>query len=67
MRAKPKDREGKRKWMQKVHPKKGALHEALGVPAGQKIPVSDLATKPGDSPLMKKRKNLARVYRKAGK
>lgn len=38
------------KWIQKMHLKKGALHEELGVPAGKKIPSKKLASaakKPG--------------------
>lgn len=45
----------------KLKIKKGALHKALGVKQGDKIPISDLAVKSTDSPLMKKRKVFARV------
>lgn len=38
MAAKPK------KWIQAAHLKKGALHKALGVPEGQKIPKHLLMT-----------------------
>lgn len=31
------------KWIQKMHMRKGALHQELGVPAGQKIPKKKLA------------------------
>ena len=31
------------KWIKKMHMKKGALHEQLGVPQGQKIPAKKLA------------------------
>ena len=50
-------------WIQKALPpsSKGKLHAALGIPPGQKIPASKLAVKPGDSALMKKRKNLAKT------
>jgi hypothetical protein len=50
-------------WIQKALPpsSKGKLHKALGVPEGKKIPASKLAIKPGDSALMKKRKNLAKT------
>jgi hypothetical protein len=41
--------------------KKGALHNALGIPQGQKIPAGKLAVKSGDSPLMKKRKKFAQT------
>ena len=44
----------------KLHLKKGALHKALGVSAGKKIPVSRLeAAKNSDSALMRKRANFA--------
>jgi hypothetical protein len=46
--------------------KKGALHKALGVKQGSKIPASDLKIKPSDSPLMKKRKNFAKVAKTWG-
>lgn len=32
----------KEKWIQKMHMKKGALHESLGVPKGKKIPAAKL-------------------------
>jgi hypothetical protein len=40
--------------------KRGSLHKALGIPEGEKIPASKLATHKGDSPAMKKKKNFAR-------
>lgn len=43
--------------------KKGALHADLGIPQGQKIPASDLAPKPGDSPLLRRRKASAKGFR----
>lgn len=33
----------KKKWIQKAHIKKGALHKELGVPEGKKIPAKKLA------------------------
>lgn len=50
------------KWIQKAISKPGALHRALHVPMGQKIPASKLAkaAKSGSS-LMKKRVALART------
>lgn len=42
--------------------KKGALHEMLGIPNSQKIPASDLAPKPGDSPLLRRRKASAKGF-----
>ena len=53
-----------KKFIQKMHMKKGALHKALGVPADKPIPASKLQPKPGDSPKMKRRKALARTLRK---
>ena len=52
-------------WIQKaIKPKtKGALHKALHVPEGQKIPAKKLAVKSTDSPKMAKRKNLAKTLR----
>ena len=54
-------------WIQGAIGKPGALHEALGVPAGKKIPESKLSIKKGDSPLMKKRKSLAKTLGKMKK
>ncbi len=59
-----------KKWIQGAIKKKGALHKALGVAPGKKIPASKLKIKESDSPLMKKRKNLARTlgkFHKKGK
>ena len=50
-----------KKWIQKAIQKPGALHQALGVPQGEKIPASKLAVKPGDSTKMKRRKILAKT------
>jgi len=49
------------KWIAGAIKKPGALHSALGIPQGQKIPASRLAVKPGDSMLMKRRKILAKT------
>lgn len=44
----------------KLHIKKGALHAQLGIPQGQKIPVSTLMNlKENGTPLEKKRANFA--------
>jgi hypothetical protein len=51
------------KWIQKAIQKPGALHKALHVPEGQKIPAKKLAVKSTDSPKMAKRKNLAKTLR----
>lgn len=42
--------------------KKGALHEMLGISQDSKIPKSDLAPKPGDSPLLRRRKASAKGF-----
>lgn len=43
--------------------KKGALHSMLGIPQGEKIPESRLTPKPGDSPLLRRRKASAKGFR----
>lgn len=43
--------------------KRGALHEMLGIPEDKKIPTSDLAPKPSDSPLLRRRKASAKGFR----
>lgn len=43
--------------------KKGALHQMLGIPEGEKIPASKLTPKPGDSPLLRRRKASAKGFR----
>lgn len=54
-------------WIQGAIKKPGALHKALGVPSGKKIPTNKLAIKKGDSPVMKKRKNLAKTLGRMNK
>jgi hypothetical protein len=53
-----------KKWIQKMHMKKGALHKELGVPKGKKIPIKKLekATR-SNNPLEAKRANLAKTLR----
>lgn len=51
------------KWIAGAIKKKGALHKALGVPADKKIPAKRLAVKESDTPLMKKRKTLAKTLK----
>lgn len=51
-------------WMQDVHPKKGALHEQMHIPEGKKISTTKLEkAEHSDSPLLRKRANLAMRYR----
>ncbi len=56
-----------KKWIKGAIKKPGALHKALGVPAGKKIPASKLKVKESDSPTMRRRKNLARTLGKIHK
>jgi hypothetical protein len=51
------------KWMQNVHPEKGALHRQLGIPEGQKIPTSTLERDAHAGGKLGKRANLALRYR----
>lgn len=53
-------------WIQGAIKKPGSLHKALGVPQGKKIPANKLAVKSTDTPLMKRRKTLARTLGKLG-
>lgn len=51
-----------------LHLKKGALHDDLGIPQGQKIPVSKLeAAAESHDPLVRKRAHFALNARKWGK
>lgn len=54
-------------WIAKATKNKGALHKALGVKEGEKIPASKLAIKESDSPLMRRRKNLAKTLKRLHK
>lgn len=54
-------------WIKGAIKKPGALHKALGVKPGKKIPAKKLAIKSTDSPLMKRRKNLAKTLKKMKK
>lgn len=51
-------------WMKGAVSKPGALRSALGVKKGKKIPAKKLEVEPGDSPLMKKRKSLAKTFKR---
>jgi hypothetical protein len=54
----------KKKWIQAMHMKKGALHRELGVPEGRKIPAKKLAKAAKSSnPKLAKRAVLARTLR----
>lgn len=57
-------------WMQKAFnpAKKGALHRALGVPQGKKIPMSKIEqAEHSKSPLLRKRANLAETANRISK
>jgi hypothetical protein len=43
--------------------KPGALHAMLHIPQDHKIPSGDLAPKPGDSPLLRRRKASAKGFK----
>ncbi len=54
----------KEKWIQKMHMKKGALHEELGVKKGQKIPEKKLEkAEHSKNPTLRKRANLAETLK----
>ena len=50
-----------KKWIAGAIRKPGALHKALGVKKGRKIPAKKKALKKGDTLLMRRRKILART------
>lgn len=51
-----------KKFIQKMHMKKGALHKELGVPQGEKIPEKKMKKAlHSDNPKMRKQANLART------
>lgn len=55
-------------WMKGAVKKPGALHKALHVPADKKIPAGKLAkAAKSSSPLMRKRANLAKTFKKFSK
>lgn len=54
----------KKKWISKAIKKPGALHKALGVPEGKKIPEKKLVkAENSKSPLMRKRAALAKTLK----
>lgn len=54
----------KQKWIQKMHMKKGALHEEMGVPKGKKIPSKKLAAAAKKGGKLGKRARLAETLKK---
>ena len=58
----------KKKWIQDMHMKKGALHKALHVKEGKKIPESKLKkAEHSKNPTLKKRAVLAETLKKLHK
>jgi len=56
------------KWIAKAIKKPGALHKALGVPEGKKIPAKKMAkAAKSSSPIMRKRVALAKTLSKMHK
>lgn len=53
----------KEKWIQKMHMKKGALHEEMGVPKGKKIPAKKLAAAAKKGGKLGKRARLAETLK----
>jgi hypothetical protein len=54
----------KKNFIQKMHMKKGALHKALHVPEGEKIPEAKLEkAEHSSNPTMRKRANLAETLK----
>lgn len=53
-----------KKWIQKMHMKKGALHKELGVPEGKKIPEKKLKTAEKKGGKIGKRARLAETLKK---
>lgn len=50
-------------WIKDAIKKPGALRKALDIKAGKKIPSNELKITKKDSPLMAKRKNLAKTLK----
>lgn len=56
---------GKKKWIQKMHMKKGALHEELDVPEDEKIPMKKIKkAEHSSNPKLRKRAKLAETLKK---
>lgn len=59
-------RRRKKKWIQATHLRKGALHRQLGIPAGEKIPVSLLHEVEHEPGKLGQRARLALTLRRIG-
>jgi hypothetical protein len=53
-----------KKWIGSMHMMKGALHRQLGIPAGQKIPLSRLHAAAKSKGKIGRRARLALTFRK---
>ena len=51
-------------WIAKAHIKKGALHQELGIPEGQKIPPATIAAAAQKPGIEGKRARLAQTFAK---
>jgi len=60
-------RSRKKKWIQRTHLRKGALHRQLGIPAGEKIPVSLLHEVEHEPGILGRRARLALTLRRIRK
>ncbi|MDP2942698.1 MAG: hypothetical protein Q8O36_04225 [Candidatus Omnitrophota bacterium] len=58
---------GGKKWIQGMKMKKGALHKQMGIPQGEKIPVSKLKAAAAKGGTLGKRANLALTFSKMKK
>ena len=56
-----------KKWIQKMHMKKGALHEEMGIAKGKKIPAKKLAAAAKEGGKLGKRARLAETLKKMHK
>ena len=55
---------GKKKWIKKAVGSKGALHRALGVPEGEKIPAEKMEkAEHSENPTIKKEADLANTLK----
>ena len=52
-----------KKWIQKMHLKKGALRKELGVPEGKKIPAKKLNAAAKKKGLEGRRARLAKIFK----
>ena len=60
-------RRRKKKWIQAIHLRKGALHRQLGIPVGERIPVSLLHEVEHEPGKLGHRARLALTLRRIGR